>query len=518
MTDAAGGPRSVGAPTLQGRALATNTLWSIAGQLPPLLLAALAIPPLVRGLGEERFGLLGLVWVVLGVFGALDLGMSRATTRAFADRRARGDEDGAEAVAWTSAAVQLCLGLVTGGALAAGAGALTRSVLAVHPPLADEAAAAFALVGLAIPLVLVGNALRGVLEGGGRFDYVALARGPLGSLSFLLPLLGMWAGLGLPGIVALLVGGRALAAWVHLRLCRRAWPGRFVTPRVAWREVGGLASFGAWVAVSSAIIPVFVYLDRFLLGALGSLAAVTWYTAPYEGMTRILLVPAGVATVLFPAFSAAAAGGGREALARGLAGATRGVVALMTPAVLAVVVLADWILQVWLGAPFPERSTVALRLLAVATFLNALGYAPLALAEGSGRPDVVARYHLIELPLYAVVAGLCITRWGVSGAALAWLLRMGWTIPIFFVLCARVAGVRIGPVLGGATGRTVFLSGAALAAAAAIALLDLEIGRRVLLLGALTAAWSSAAWRWGFDPGDRALIHGFLSAGKQHHA
>ncbi|HSW31579.1 MAG TPA: oligosaccharide flippase family protein [Longimicrobiales bacterium] len=518
MTGGAGGAVPAGAPELQGRTLAGNTAWSILGQLPPLVLAAVAIPPLVHGLGEERFGVLGLVWVVLGVFGAFDLGMSRATTRAFAERRALGDEDGAEAVAWTSAAAQLGLGLVTGGVLAAGSGVLAGRLLAVPPSLAPEAAAAFALVGLAIPLVLVGNALRGVLEGGGRFDSVAWARGPLGSLTFLLPLLGMWAGLGLPGITALLAGGRALGVWVHLALCRRAWPGRFVTPRLAWGELRGLARFGAWVAVSSSIIPLLLYLDRFLLASLASLAAVAYYTVPYEGMTRILLVPAGVAAVIFPAFTSVAARGGGAALGQGLAGATRGVAVMMTPAVLIVVILADRILEVWLGAPFPEQSTMALRLLAGATFLHALGYAPLALLEGSGRPDVVARYHVLEFPVYATVAAFCIVRWGVTGAALAWLLRMAWMVPIFFVLCTRFAGLRPGSVLRGATGRALAAGGLALSLAAVAASLDVSLGAQILILGTLGSAWATAAWRWGFEAGDRALIRGYLSARKTHHA
>lgn len=518
MSGPGDGAASRGEPALQGRSLARNSMWSIGGQIPPLLVAALAIPLLVRGLGTERFGALGLVWVVLGAFGALDLGMSRATTRAFAERRALGDEEGAEAVAWTSVVVQLGLGLLTGGGLALASGLLVRRILAVPPALVTETTTAFALVGLAIPFVLVGNALRGVLEGGGRFDYVAAARGPLGALSFLLPLLGMWAGFGLAGITALLLGGRAFGAWLHLALCRRAWPGRFVAPRFAWGEVGALARFGAWVAVSSAVIPLFVYLDRFLLGTLASLSALAYYTAPYEGMTRILLVPAGVAAVVFPAFSALAARGGREALSHGVAGATRGVAALMTPAVLAVLILSDWILDVWLGAPFPTESGVALRLLAVATYLNALGYAPLALVEGSGRPDVVARYHIVEFPLYAAVAAFCVARWGVPGAALAWLLRMAWTIPIFFVLCTRVAGLRVGTVLGGATGRMLVVGVTALAMAAAISLLDVGLGGRMLILGGLLGAWAGAAWRWGFEDGDRALMRDHLSPRRTDHA
>lgn len=509
---------SGGEAGLRGRTLARNTLWSILGQLPPLVFAALAIPLLVGGLGAERFGVLGLVWVFLGLFGALDLGISRATTRAFAERLALGDEEGAEAVAWTSSAVQLALGVVTGAAMAAGAGALVRRVLAVPPGLEAEAVAAFALVGLAIPFVLLGNALRGVLEGGGRFDYVALARGPLGSLSFLLPLVGMWAGLSLAGIVGLLAAGRAVGVGVHFWQCRLAWPGRFATPRMAWGEMGGLARFGAWVAVSSTVIPAFVYLDRFLLGSLASLAAVTHYAAPYEGITRLLLVPASVAGVLFPAFSAAAARGSRDGMARGLGGATRWVALLMTPAVMAVVLLADAILRVWLGPPFPEESALALRFLAGATFLNALGFAPLALVEGTGRPDIVARYHLVELPVYAVVAGYGVAGWGVNGAALAWLLRMSWTIPLFFFICTRVAGLEWRSVFHGATRRTLGTSAVALTLSAALVPMGLGPGSRLLALGALTVVWAATVWVWGLDDADRALLGRYLPGGTTDHA
>jgi O-antigen/teichoic acid export membrane protein len=61
-----------------GRLLARNTIWNLIGQLVPLLVGMVAIPPLVRGLGIDRFGLLSLVWVIIGYFSFFDLGLGRA--------------------------------------------------------------------------------------------------------------------------------------------------------------------------------------------------------------------------------------------------------------------------------------------------------------------------------------------------------------------------------------------------------------------------------------------------------
>ncbi len=52
-----------------------------------------------------------------------------------------------------------------------------------------------------------------------------------------------------------------------------------------------------------------VYLDRFVIGAAIALPAVAYYSAPYEIVTRLWLIPAALAGVLFPAFAERLAGG-----------------------------------------------------------------------------------------------------------------------------------------------------------------------------------------------------------------
>ena len=67
--------------------------------------------------------------------------------------------------------------------------------------------------------------------------------------------------------------------------------------------VGPLLRFGGWMTVTNIVSPFMAYLDRFLIGALISLTAVAYYVTPFEMITKLLVIPAALVGVLFPAFS-----------------------------------------------------------------------------------------------------------------------------------------------------------------------------------------------------------------------
>jgi hypothetical protein len=66
---------------INGRLLTRNTLLNLAGQGGPLLIAAAAIPFIIRGLGMERFGILSIIWLAPEYFAFIDLGLGRATIK-----------------------------------------------------------------------------------------------------------------------------------------------------------------------------------------------------------------------------------------------------------------------------------------------------------------------------------------------------------------------------------------------------------------------------------------------------
>jgi hypothetical protein len=81
-----------------------------------------------------------------------------------------------------------------------------------------------------------------------------------------------------------------------------------------------------------------------------------------------------------------------------------------------------------------------LQWLAAGVFLNSLAQVPLALVQGVGRPDLTAKLHLLELPLYVLGLWWLISTFGIVGAAIAWTLRVGLDAAVLFGMAQRFLG------------------------------------------------------------------------------
>jgi len=424
---------------ITGHVLLCNSLLNLMGQVVPLLVGVATVPLIVRGLGPERFGLLSIAWVVLSYSAVFDLGLGRASTKFVAEALARGERERVSSIVAAAVTAQGILGVVGGLIFVLAAPVLVSAWLKVPAPLMTEATEAFRLLGLAVPLVMVSGSLSGALQGAQRFDWVNAVQVPAVVGIYLAALVGGMLGLGLVGVVALIVGVRALAligllvAYTHCVAGFQPFPASML--RI-------LLSFGGWVGVSNVVGPILVYGDRVLLGFLVSTAAVGYYAAPYEVVTRAMLVlPTAASAALFSSFSAWAALGDRDALSKAFGRAVKYLLLLGGGAAAVFVVFADLVLGFWLGPDYAEHSAWAMRVLAVGVLVNSLAHVPYAALQAHGRSDLTGKFHLAELPIHIVAVWLLISVWGVTGAAVAWAARVVIDSALLFWAARRILGV-----------------------------------------------------------------------------
>ena len=62
-------------------ALVRNAIWNLSGQVLPLVAAIFVIPLLLRLMGAEGFGLVTIIWTLIGYFSLFDFGLGRALTK-----------------------------------------------------------------------------------------------------------------------------------------------------------------------------------------------------------------------------------------------------------------------------------------------------------------------------------------------------------------------------------------------------------------------------------------------------
>ena len=154
-----------------------------------VIVGILAIPILINGLGNERFGILTLAWAVTGYFSIFDLGIGRAMTKIIAERLGRGELKDIPSVVWTGILFMLIIGLIGTILLYAVSPYLVEDALTIPIKLQGETIKAFFLLAFTIPIVITATSLRGILEAYQRFDLMNFVRIPLGVLTFVSPLI-----------------------------------------------------------------------------------------------------------------------------------------------------------------------------------------------------------------------------------------------------------------------------------------------------------------------------------------
>jgi O-antigen/teichoic acid export membrane protein len=406
-----------------GRLLARNAVWNLLGLFSPIVVAIVCLPILKTTLGIERLGIIGLAWAIIGYFGFFDLGLSRALTKLVAEKLGAQRLEEIPGMIWTSLFLMGGLGVISAVVAFLLVPWLVQSPLKIPVELRAETRQAFYWICLSIPIVIVTAGLRGVLEALQRFRLATAIRIPMGIFSYLGPVLILPFSHSLVAVMAVLVLGRVIAGVAHLWACFHAFPGLNDGRAFHASAVGPLFRFGTWMTVSNVVGPLMVTFDRFLIGSLISVAAVAFYSVPYEMVTRLWLVPGALVGVLFPAFSTAAVCD-RGRLVFLFESGVKYIFLILFPITLILIAFAPEGLQFWLGSEFARQSAPVARILAVAVFINSLGYIPFAHVQGAGRPDITAKLHLIELPIYAIALFLMAKSMGIRGVALAWLLRV----------------------------------------------------------------------------------------------
>jgi O-antigen/teichoic acid export membrane protein len=183
-------------------------------------------------------------------------------------------------------------------------------------------------------------------------------------------------------------------------------------------------------------------LDRFVIASAISIAAVAYYSTPFEVVTRLFIIPAAITGVMFPTF-AAMYGINRDGARRLFLRGNKYLAMVMFPIALAFVTLAEPGLHLWLGQGFADRSTVVLQWLAVGVLVNSVGQLSFVLIQGAGRPYLTGLLTLIELPLYLVMLMILVGRAGIEGAAVAWTLRITIDAIVLLVMALNTLDIRI---------------------------------------------------------------------------
>ena len=406
-----------------------HTIYNLSGQLIPFAVTLATLPPFLGLIGENRYGVMAIAWLLLGYFGVFDFGMSRATAQRVAQLH-RASTDERSCIVWTSLIAVVTLGLV-GGLLLWGIGQLIFSQLSLESEaLRAELQSALPWLSLALPITFSVSVLSGALQGREQFFSLNVVQLIISSLIQLLPLAVAVAGyVALEWLIPATLAPRMLGLILFLGLCRRHVP--LIAPiRFDFARLRSLLGYGGWITLSAIIGPLLAVADRLIIGKVIGTSAVTFYVIPHGLVSRGVVLAGSLSSAIFPRFSMLTVSE-RDDLMRS---ALRALAFVVTPIVFMAMWFVDPFFKVWLGSDVAHRSVPVAEILLLGLWLNSLAYVPHTRLQGEGNPKIVGLIHLAELVPYILLLWTLLSVWGIVGAATAWTIRVAVDAVLLLVL------------------------------------------------------------------------------------
>lgn len=397
--------------------------WNLAGAGIPLAFAFFAIPSLLEGYGNERFGLLTIIWALIGYFSIFDFGIGRALTKLVSDRLGSKRTGDIHDVTKTALFTMAVLG-VTACALLIATAPLLVEALRLDPALTHESILSLRILAMGIPFVILSAGLIGLLEAQAEFQAINRIRLLMGMLNFGAPLVMLtWSHSLVPATIAL-AAARAVTTALYLLISTRSGALDVSNGRFNRSNLRELLGFGSWITLSNLISPLMAQLDKVVIGSVVALHLLPFYAVPGDLINRLSFIPIALIGVFFPAFAAHCSARESDKLVSLYKSAAIVMFALVYPMALGIYALAPEGLSLWISEEFSQRSAPLLHWLCIGLIINSIARIPHALLQAAGRPSVTAKLHLIELPIYAVALWQLLAHFGIIGAAIAWTARM----------------------------------------------------------------------------------------------
>jgi O-antigen/teichoic acid export membrane protein len=423
--------------------LRKNTLWNLAGSGLPLIAAVALIPYMLQRLGAESFGVLTLIWSLIGYFSLFDMGVGRALTYELSKLQAVNNLT--EISLTLKAGLILTLGAGIFGALIVFVIAphLAYSWLKISPAFQQDATLSFQIAALGIIPTTITSGLRGAMEGLERFAASNANKLILGFCMFVLPALAItlhgnniWIAtlyLVVARLVVAFIGMVQLRSHLVLNTAKNSLNplNKLITIK---SRITPLLNYGVWITVTGIVGPMMVYGDRFFVSAAVGAALLSLYAIPQEGLQRLLMWPVALCSALLPKLSALSP---KEASALYWKNYKRVTLVMLVVCIIAASAIYP-VLAWWLSVDFAQKALPIALVLCIGIWLNSMALVPYTMLHANGDPKTTAIFHLVELVLYALALWWLANQYGLIGAAWAWVARVALDLALLHLAAIKV--------------------------------------------------------------------------------
>lgn len=438
--------------TMLSRRVARSTVSNYIGKIIMLGTGFLLTPFILHTIGPVDFGLWALTSSVVGYGALLDLGIAGAVIKYVAEHRATGD------MAQASRMVATALSLYTGlGVLAV---VLTVALAPIFPNLFNIPASArstatwlLLLSGIGLGISIPASTTTAVLRGLQRFDVVSLLSIVATLLAAASNVVMLLLGTGIVGMIAASLPLTLLMQIPSVMFIRRLAPGLDFGWRGARRQlVRPVLSYSLAVFGINAGVQLQTKTDEIVIGATLPVSSITPFTIA-RGLSEVArILTDQFMKVLLPLASELNAEKDMARLRSLYKASSRLTLVIFVPVACVLVILAPFILSVWIGPGYAGYGNLVL-ILTVAGLVETSQWPAGSILQGIARHRLLALMSIGSGVLNLLLSVALVGPLGLTGVALGTLIptlvvALGFILPYTL----RVLNVGPGEVLRGVLG------------------------------------------------------------------
>ncbi|HTK37053.1 MAG TPA: flippase [Pyrinomonadaceae bacterium] len=481
-----------------------GSLWTLGGQVLPMMVSFFATPFVIRFLGSEKYGVLILVGLIPTYFSFADFGMGIASTKFGSEAYGQGNGEKEAAIVRTAAFIAFCSSM----AVALPIFLFSSQIIGlfnVPPELHTVASISLKITAVALVFGIIGQVVNTPMLARLRMDMnTATSAVPKILMAATTPFV-LFLGGGIVEAVCVAFGTAALMLTANIYFSGRLLPQLYgwTINREYFRPL--LKYGGAWLIGSIAGI-LLVNLEKIFLTRFVSVRALAYYSVAFTFSSIATMFSAAMIQSLIPAFSQLTTKEKRSEFDALFSRSIRLNLILTFPGLMFLFVIARPFFTIWAGPEFGAESTLPFYILLLGLIFNFPAYIPFTTIAAVGRTDVFAKLYWIEIFLYSAVAYMLIRHFGIVGAAAAWSLRVTADAIVMIWLSKHIAGVSYKFLYGS---WSMVLGVAALLPPVFVAAFYDNLSPVLIgLLPVCSAVYAILIWKWFIDSDERLWIKG----------
>ena len=490
--------------------LATNAVFGVLAWLLPILIGFFTTPILVRGLGNENYGLYAVITGFMAY--SFSFGVGKIAAKYVSEYRASGETEKLNPVISATFAFSFAIALTGTTVLALFARTIVTNVLLITGPAVEVAVTSLYLACAISFATMLGQIYQYTLQGLHRFGSFLLLTNINGLLLGVGNIAIVLAG---GGIVMLLVWNAAVAALIGVLfyiVARRGMPGLALTFNISRDTFRSVAGYGTSIIFYQVFANILFIFERSLIMRKFGAEALAFYSVPMLLAIYLHSFVSSFAVVLFPMVNELLAD--RERQAELYRKASKIILAVVVFVVTTFICTGRYGLEVWINREFAENSYDLLVVHSLTFGAIAMGVIAWQIAEGFGHARInafiTATWLVVTVPLMLFAA----ESYGTVGVALARLAAICVTLPVILYCERKFLGESLAGFWVSSIAR-IAVAAAATSLVETLIVRSLPVGWGMLalagLLGAATFALAVYLTAF-FTPEERNLLTNLLAS------